>query len=55
MLSVSEAAAIFKVTPHTIRSWDNKGILKPDYISPTGRRFYSKEKVETLRKEGYCK
>ena len=52
MLSVSEVANRFQVTPHTVRSWEAKGIIKPDWVSPTGRRYYQEENVERLYSRG---
>lgn len=52
MLTVSEVAEMFMVTPQTVRSWEARGILKPDWVSPTRRRYYEEENVERLRARG---
>lgn len=50
--SVTEVAKKFMVTPHSVRAWDAKGVLHPDFITPTGRRYYLKEKVDKMVREG---
>lgn len=52
MYSVSEVAKIFRVTPSTVRTWDAKGILKPDWVSPTRRRYYKEENVSKVYRKG---
>ena len=48
MLSRKEVAERFGVSYETIRNWEAKGILKPDYVSPTNRVSYSDEQIEAL-------
>lgn len=52
-LKTKDVAEIFGVTQNTIRSWELKGILIPAYKSPTGRRGYTKEQINTLLERGY--
>ncbi|MBM6750205.1 helix-turn-helix domain-containing protein [Mediterraneibacter glycyrrhizinilyticus] len=49
LLSISEVAEIFDVTPETIRVWCSKGILKSVDTSG-GVRFFYKEDVEAYKK-----
>ena len=35
-------------TMATLRNWDNKGILKPDYVTDGGTRFYSENILNYL-------
>ena len=37
------------VTPTTLREWDRKGILKPDFRTDGGDRRYSMETLQSLR------
>lgn len=48
MLSRKEVAEKFEVSYETIRNWESKGILKPDYVTPTGRKSFSEGQIETL-------
>lgn len=48
MLSVKEVAKRFNVSPHTVRNWSNRGLIKPDQVTPTGREFFSEEQIERL-------
>lgn len=48
MLSSRDIAEMFKVSRTTIYNWEQKGILKPVFISPTGRKFYSEENIKEL-------
>lgn len=52
MLSVKEVSKILMVTPQTVRTYDQKGILTADYVSHSGRRFYEEEKVMKFYEEG---
>ena len=48
MLSRKEVAEKFGVSYETIRNWERKGILNPDYVSPTNRVSFSEEQIEAL-------
>ena len=48
MLTRKEVAKKFNVSYETIRNWEDKGILRADYISPTGRKSFSEEQIEAL-------
>lgn len=50
MLSVSEVAKLFRVSSTTVYSWVRKGILKVDFETPTKRRYFSEEQVQSLMK-----
>lgn len=47
-------AHVVGVTTTTLRSWDNKGFIKPAYISDVGHRYYDLEAVvgEVQRRGG---
>lgn len=48
MLSRKDVAIKFGVSYETIRNWEAKGILKPDYVGPTNRVSFSEEQIEAL-------
>lgn len=48
-LSVSAAAQMLGVSDKTLRRWDASGVLVP-VRSPTGRRIYTREAIDALRK-----
>lgn len=45
MLTLSEACAILKVHPNTLRAWDKKGILPAVRIGEKRIRRYRKEDI----------
>ena len=50
MLKIGEFARICNVSPHTLRYYNDEGVLCPDETDPaTGYRYYSPEQVETFR------
>lgn len=51
MLSVSEVAKRFEVTPHTVRNWDRRGLIKANQVTPSGRKFYSEEQINKFKIE----
>ena len=53
LISRKEVSRIFGVTPQTIASWSDKGILKVAYKTPTGRCYYEDFEVEKVRKRGF--
>lgn len=56
MMSRSEVAKKFNVSYETIRNWERKGILVADSISPTGKKSFSEEQIDSLysRTIGSC-
>lgn len=46
--SIGRTAKEIGKTMATLRNWDNKGILKPDYVTDGGTRFYSENLVNYL-------
>lgn len=50
MLSVKQTAKELDVSIQTVINWTRKGIIKPEYIDPTGHRFYSEEQIKLLKK-----
>lgn len=43
---ISEFARLIGVTAVTLRSWDEKGLLRPHHISPSGYRYYSSTQLQ---------
>lgn len=50
MISASELARLLEVNPSTIKNWEHKGYIKPEYILPSGRKRYSEDLVEKIKK-----
>lgn len=50
-----EFAAMLGITSVTLRTWDEKGWLKPHHRSPSGYRFYSDEQYEKYMKGEYSR
>ena len=48
ILSISELAKLKHITTETLRHYDRIGLLKPDYISESGHRYYSIRRYEKL-------
>lgn len=48
VLSISELAKLKNITSETLRHYDRIGLLKPDYVSESGRRYYSIRQYERL-------
>lgn len=48
VLSISELAKLKNITSETLRHYDRIGLLKPDYLSESGRRYYSIRQYERL-------
>ncbi len=48
-LTPAEVAAVMMVSPITVRSWSQKGLLEAD-ITPGGHRRYSREVVERFQR-----
>lgn len=46
MLSPKQVASILGVSDVTLLNWRRRGILVPDYTTPTGRYKYSEEQIE---------
>ena len=51
MIKIGEFANIFDVSIKTLRLYDEKGLLSPDYIDIyTGYRYYDDESIKTMTK-----
>lgn len=48
VLSISELAKLKNTTTETLRHYDRIGLLKPDYVTESGRRLYSIRQYERL-------
>ena len=55
---ISEFAKLIGVSSVTLRTWDEKGLLRPHHVSPSGYRYYSSAQLQdylsgrlSLRKE----
>ncbi|WP_342550088.1 MerR family transcriptional regulator [Paenibacillus sp. FSL P2-0089] len=47
--SISEAAAHFNMTPHTLRYYDKEGLLPSIERTPSGKRVFKPSDMEALR------
>lgn len=50
MLSVKQVAKELDVSIQTVINWTRRGIITPEYVDPTGHRFYSEEQIKLLKK-----
>lgn len=50
MYSIGQFSKKTGITIRTLRYYDEQNLLKPSYISETGRRFYENEDIITLQK-----
>ena len=48
LLTGPEIAAIFKVSPSSVRRWAREGLLKVAAVTPGGRRRYRQADVDKL-------
>lgn len=46
--TISEAAKALGKSPSTLRRWEAKGYIKPNY-TPSGQREYTAEDLQSLR------
>ena len=53
MMTRTEVAKKFDVSYETIRNWERKGILVIDFLSPTGKKFFSEEQINSLYARTY--
>lgn len=53
MLNSTDVAEIFNVSTGTIYRWRDRGILKVDGTTPSGRALFSSQQIEALRKQYY--
>lgn len=51
LITLKKACQILKVHPNTLRSWDNKGILKAIRLGIKRVRRYKKEDLERFIKK----
>lgn len=47
--SINQLSKMAKVTPRTLRYYDEIGLLKPAFTNEAGYRFYGDEEVDTLQ------
>lgn len=45
LVSIAKAAALLGVSIQTLRLWDERGILRPNYRTAGGHRRYSVEQL----------
>lgn len=43
---ISEFARLIGVSSATLRSWDERGLLHPHHVSPSGYRYYSVKQLQ---------
>jgi predicted site-specific integrase-resolvase len=48
MYTIGKFAKKLGITVHTLRVWDKKNRLKPEYVSNGGHRYYSEEQLKEL-------
>ena len=48
MYTIGKFAKKLGITVHTLRVWDKKNKLKPEYVSNGGHRYYSEEQLKEL-------
>ena len=53
MMSAKKVAELFCVSVQTIYNWEAKGLLKPSYMSISGRRFYDENYVKRILRNGF--
>lgn len=46
-LTVDEFAKRIGIHPQTVRAWDKSGVLTAHHKTPSGRRLYSEEQVDS--------
>ena len=51
-LTTTQFAKEIGVSVPTLYNWQKAGTLMPSWISPTGRRYYTKEQAEEIRRIG---
>lgn len=42
---IGEFARLIGVSSATLRAWDDRGLLRPHHISPSGYRYYSTQQL----------
>ena len=55
LLTVSEAAAVLRVSPLTLKGWDKKGQIECIRINPRGDRRFKRDYILSLIKVDYDK
>lgn len=48
-MSIGEFSRIARVSPRTMRFYEEQGLLKPSYISDSGRRYYRPDDLIPLQ------
>lgn len=48
--TTTEFAKAVGVVKNTVINWEQKGLLLPHHVSPTGRRFYTQQQVDDFFK-----
>ena len=51
-ITAREIANLFGVSVTTVYSWEYKGYIKPARVSPSGRKYYSRQEVNKLYQDG---
>ena len=47
-LTTPQFAKQVGVSKNTVINWERQGLIVPHHVSPTGRRYYSHEQVESV-------
>ena len=54
-LTMREMAESISISYSALDSWVRKGIIKPAFINPTGRKFFTQEQVDAYYRGEYSK
>lgn len=50
MIKPRDVANLLNIKSNTLLDWRRRGIFVPDYITPTGRYFYSEAQISDFMK-----
>lgn len=56
LFQIGEVAKMFRISMGTLRHYEDRGLLKPEYIDPaTGYRYYGVRQLEVLNTIRYLR
>jgi DNA-binding transcriptional MerR regulator len=53
MISVNEVADMLGISKQRVYVLESRGDIQAAWVSPGGRRYYSKEKIQEFYNQGY--
>lgn len=53
--SIGEVAKILSMTPRTIRFYDQKNLVKPEFVGDNGYRYYGEKQIQRLELINYLR